>query len=440
MTTPHVSLERVTGKIARRLLPFLLLMYVIAFLDRANVSFAKAAFQADTGLSDAAFALGAGLFFIGYALLEVPSNLMLHRFGAKVWMCRIMVTWGFASTAMIFAHTETSFYILRFLLGVAEAGFFPGVILYLTYWFPDQTRAKAMAIFYFGAPLAFIVGSPLSGLLLELDGFANWHGWQWMFAVEGLLAVVVGIWAYYYLDDKPKDAAWLNPDELRTLFQALTAQTSASHATGLLNTLCKPTTLYLCAIYCLIQASVYGVVFYLPSQIAALMHSKVGLQVGIVSAIPWLCALIATYKVCAWADRHGQRRIPAALCLLTGGLGIAASASVGTPLLGLLALCAAASGFIAVQPLFWTYPTKILSGPAAAGGIGLINSIGALGGFIAPNLRQWAEVHFGSPAAGLYVLAGLTVLAAAMILALDRLVLNAPHPHPHRKRPAANSF
>jgi MFS family permease len=423
MTTQEIALQRVTGKIARRLLPFLLLMYIVAFLDRANVSFAKTAFQLDTGISDAAFAFGAGLFFIGYALLEVPSNLMLHRYGAKVWMCRIMVTWGLASAAMMFIHSESSFYLLRFLLGVAEAGFFPGVILYLTYWFPDQARAKAMGIFYFGAPLAFILGSPLSGLLLQLEGFANVHGWQWMFAVEGLLAVVVGIWAYWYLDDKPANANWLSAAERQTLAAALEepAPAARSHWPQLLEALLKPSTLYLCCTYCLIQASVYGVVFYLPSQVAALLGAQVGFKVGVVAALPWCCALVATYLVCTWADRHARRRLPAALCLIVGGLGIAASGMLTTPLWGLLALCAAASGFIAVQPLFWTYPARLLSGPAAAGGIALINSIGALGGFAAPNLRQWAETHFHSSSAGLYALAGLTLLGAVLILGLDRL-------------------
>ncbi|WP_226504620.1 MFS transporter [Pseudomonas sp. MWU16-30317] len=435
MTTQALPLQQVTGKIARRLLPFLLLMYIVAFLDRANVSFAKVAFQADNGISDAAFAFGAGVFFVGYALLEVPSNLMLHRYGAKVWMCRIMVTWGLASAAMMLASSETSFYILRFLLGVAEAGFFPGVILYLTYWFPDRARAKAMGIFYFGAPLAFILGSPLSGLLLELEGYAGWHGWQWMFAVEGLLAVLVGICAYLYLDDKPVNARWLNAQELQTLSNALAQEQSSlqGHASTLPEALMRPSTLYLCLTYCLIQASVYGVVFYLPSQVATLMASQVGFKVGVVAALPWCAALLATYLICAWADRHGQRRLPAALCLLLGGLGIAACAMVSTPLWGLLALCAAASGFIAVQPLFWTYPARILSGSAAAGGIALINSVGALGGFLAPNLRQWAETHYHSAAAGLYALAALTLLGAVMILGLDRLHTAAV------RRPARNA-
>lgn len=283
------------AKVSWRLLPFLLLMYILAFLDRANVGFAKLAFQADTGISDAAFAFGAGVFFVGYALLEVPSNLIMHKVGARIWMCRIMVTWGLLSAAMMFAHNEMTFYVLRFLLGVAEAGFFPGVIYYLTQWFPSASRGKAMGFFYFGAPLAFIFGAPLSGLLLEFDGFAGLHGWQWMFMIEGLMASVVGVWAYWYLDNKPADAKWLSAEERQTLQAAISAEDreEQSHGHNLLAVLLQPTVLYLCVIYLLIQASVYGVVFYLPSQVAGLMGSKVGFMVGLVSAIPWVCALFA---------------------------------------------------------------------------------------------------------------------------------------------------
>lgn len=405
------------AKVSWRLLPFLLLMYIMAFLDRANVGFAKQAFQADTGISDAAFAFGAGVFFAGYALLEVPSNLIMHRVGAKLWMCRIMVTWGLVSAAMMFAHDVTTFYVLRFLLGVAEAGFFPGVILYLTYWFPSAARGKAMGFFYFGAPLAFIFGSPLSGLLLELDGLLGAHGWQWLFAVEGLLASVVGVWAYFYLDNRPRDAKWLTLQERQQLQAVLDAEDSQKQAHGsLLKVLCQPAVLYLCLIYLLIQASVYGVVFYLPTQVAGLLGTKVGLLVGVVSALPWVCALFAAWKIPGLADRTGQRRTVAALTLVISGLGIAASVTFSSPLLGILALCFAASGFISVQPVFWTFPGSFLAGSAAAGAIALINSFGALGGFIAPIIKNWAEGAFQSPAAGLYLLAFTTLIAAALAM------------------------
>jgi MFS family permease len=274
---------------------------------------------------------------------------------------------------------------------VAEAGFFPGVILYLTYWFPQASRGRAMGFFYFGAPLAFIFGSPLSGLLLELDGVLGSHGWQWLFAVEGLMATAVGVWAYFYLDNRPADAKWLSTEERQQLQAVLDAEDSQKQGHGsVLKAMCQPAVLYLCAIYLLIQASVYGVVFYLPSQVAGLMGSKVGFMVGLVSAIPWVCALIAAWRVPAFAN----------------------------PLLAILALCFAASGFIAVQPVFWTFPGSFLAGSAAAGAIALINSFGALGGFIAPILKNWAEGAFQTPAAGLYLLSVTTLIAAALIMGI----------------------
>lgn len=421
--SPSVSLAATVAKATRRLLPFLLLMYVLAFLDRANVGFAKKAFQADTGLSDAAYALGASIFFLGYALLEVPSNLIMHRVGGRIWMARIMVSWGLISAAMMFAHTETSFYVLRFLLGVAEAGFFPGVILYLTYWFPSADRGRAMGLFYFGAPLAFIVGSPLSGLLLDFQGLGGLQGWQWMFMVEGLLAAIVGVWAYFYLDNGPQDAGWLTADEKQVLLRAIRSEDRHKAAHGpahLVTALRSGRVLHFAMIYFLIQMSVYGVVFYLPTQVASLLGKKIGLEVGFVSAIPWVCALAATYWLPRRAAASARRRGYAAAILAVAGLGIAASVATTSPVLSLAALCCAAAGFIAVQPIFWTFPTDYLGGVAAAGGIALINSVGALGGFVAPNVRTWAEAAFASGAAGLYLLAATTVCGALLILVIGR--------------------
>lgn len=405
-----------------RLVPFLLLMYILAFLDRANIGFAKQAFQADAGISDAAYALGAGLFFLTYAAFEVPSNLILHRVGARVWMARIMVTWGLVSAAMMFTTGEMSFYGLRLLLGAAEAGFFPGVIIYLTYWFPAGSRGQIMGLFYFGAPLAFIFGGPLSGLLLEFNDAGGLRGWQWMFLIEGLLASVVGVWAFFYLDDKPEDAKWLPAAEKQALSVAIAqeeqAKSSRGHS-GFGAVLSNPRVLHFVAIYFLIQMSVYGVIFYLPSQVAALLGKKVGLEVGLVTAVPWLCAIAAAYALPRLADRNGAHCTIAAATLAVSGVGIAVSAGSG-PAVALLALCFAAAGFIAVQPLFWTFPTGYFGGVAAAGGIALINALGALGGFFAPNVKSWADRSFNSPQAGLYLLACTTLVGAALILALRR--------------------
>jgi len=257
------------------------------------------------------------------------------------------------------------------------------------------------------------------------------HGWQWLFAVEGLMATAVGVWAYFYLDNRPSDAKWLTAQERSQLQAVLDAEDSHKQAHGsLLKVLMQPAVLYLCLIYLLIQASVYGVVFYLPSQVAGLLGTKVGLMVGLVSALPWLCALLAAWKVPAIADRTGQRRTVAALTLVVSGLGIAASVSFASPLIGILALCFAASGFIAVQPVFWTFPGSFLAGSAAAGAIALINSFGALGGFIAPILKNWAEGALQSPAAGLYLLAITTLISAALVMGIRPPRVATPHKQP----------
>jgi MFS family permease len=414
--------SRAVLRARRRLLPFLLLMYVVAFLDRANIGFAKQSFQLSTGISESAFAWGAGLFFITYALFEIPSNLILHRVGARIWMCRIMVVWGLVSIVTIFVRGPISFYAVRLLLGFAEAGFFPGVILYLMYWFPNRVRGQILGQFYFGAPLAFIFGGPLSGLLLNLHGTAGLLGWQWMFLVEGALAVLVGVWAFWYLSDRPATARWLKPEERGALQRALSAEEHQRHAHGpsaFLAALTDRKLIHFSAVYFLIQMSIYGVVFYLPTEVAAMLGKKFGVEVGVVSALPWTCALFAAYWIPRWAARMARPGILAAIVL-------AVSAAAGTLFLAhsgviaMVALCIAASGFISVQPIFWTFPTGYLSGRAAAGGLAVINALGALGGFVAPNIKVWADVHFGSHNAGLYVLAGFTLLVAVFIAFLGK--------------------
>ena len=411
------SLDRATARARRRLVPFLLLMYVVAFLDRANIGFAKQALHLSAGLSNATYAMGAGLFFLTYALFEVPSNLILHRVGARIWMCRIMVSWGLVSMATLLVVGPRTFYAQRLLLGIAEAGFFPGVILYLSYWFPNHIRGHILGLFYFGAPLAFIAGGPLSGLLLQMPTRLGLQGWQWMFLIEGLMAVAVGIWAYTYLGDKPQDASWLPDDEKQSLLAVLhdEEETRRSHgSSSFCAVLTDRRVLHYFAIYFLLQMSVYGVVFYLPTEIAALLHKSVGTEVGFVSAIPWGCALVATFYISRAADRHAAHRQLAAYSLLAAGCASVLFPTSG-PMIALMALCIAASGLIAAQPLFWTFPTNYLSGTAAAGGIALINAMGALGGFVAPNAKVWADVHFGSDRAGLYLLAILTLCNALLI-------------------------
>ena len=420
------SPQKTISRISRRLLPCLLLMYILAFLDRANLGFAKNAFQADTNLSDSVFAFGAGIFFIGYSIFEIPSNLILHRVGAKRWMCRIMVSWGIVSALMMFAHNTTTFYLFRFLLGVMEAGFFPGVIYYLTYWYPSEMRARSIGLFYFGIPLALIFGGPLSGWLLEFDGMANLKGWQWMFMIEGILAVIVGIWAYWYLDNKPETAKWLSNEQKSELKQILDKEESVKHNHGPANVIKALTdvrVLYLCLLYFLIQLSFYGVVYYLPTQVATIANQKVGLIVGLLTTIPWLCALAAAYFVSRYSDRTGERRLMASGALIFAFIGIAGFALSDTPVIAMAGLCFAAAGIISVQPVFWTLPTSYLSGSAAAGGIAFINSLGTLGGFVAPNIKTYVEIKFDSTTAGMFVLAASALAGAVLVLFSEKLGL-----------------
>ena len=418
MQNNQQALAAATRHAVRHIMPLVLLMYILAFLDRVNVGFAKQAFQLDTGIGNAAFAMGAGLFFIGYALCETPSSIIMYRVGAKVWMSRIMITWGLISAATTWAHSEPVFYTLRFFLGVAEAGFFPGMMLYFTHWFPGRVRGKVVGLFYFGPSLAFIFGSPLSGALLELDGVAGFHGWQWLFLIEGFLAVLVGIVAYWYLDNRPAEAKWLAEDERALLAQAVSAEESRKQVhspRGMLAIARDSKVLYCAAVLFLIQVSVFGVTFYLPSAVATILNRKIGFEVGLFAAIPWICALAASYIIPSWSDRTGERSLTGALTLAVGGAGIFAASGIFGPWASFIGLCLAASGFIAVQPIFFTFPTGYLAGAAAAGGLGFINSLAALGGFVAPNLRVMIESAFNSSRAGLYALSALTFFAALLM-------------------------
>jgi MFS family permease len=422
-TTAGAALDSAIAKARTRLLPFLVLMYVLAFIDRANVGFAKNVLQADTGLSDAAFAFGAGIFFVGYAVFEVPSNLLMYRFGARVWMSRIMVTWGIVSACTALVHDATSFYLLRTLLGIAEAGFFPGIILFLSNWFPAKTRSQTMGVFYFGFPLALLLGSPVSGVLLDTGNPFGMQPWQWLFVVEGLAASVVGVVAYFYLTDRPAKAAWLDATQREALDRALREEDERKLAHGpasVLAALRDSRVLFCALIYFAVQMSVYGVVFYLPTRIAGLTGGHVGTKVGLLTAIPWIAAIIGTFCVTRFADRHGHHRTWAAAMLALAALGIAASALTSSVTLALAAFCVAAIGFVSVQPLFWTLPTGYLGGAAAAGGIALINSIGNLGGFVAPNLKGLAEHLSGSPQAGMLSLSAVGLIGAALLLTFRR--------------------
>lgn len=422
--------DRAISRTLWRLGPYLMLLYIVSFLDRANIGFAKQAMQSSLGISEHAYAMAAGLFFLSYSTCGFPSNLILHRTGAKLWLSSLLLVWGVLSMSTAFVTGSTSFYLLRLLLGVAEAGFFPGVILYLTYWFPDQVRGQVLGLFYLGVPLALALGGPLSGLLLEMRPLGGIQNWQWMFLVEGSFAVLLGIVSFWFLDNHPARARWLPADEKCALKTALAAEQEHRRSTGptqLLSLLRDMRVLRFLLIYTLIQMSTYGAIFYLPQEISDLLHKPAGLEVGIVSAIPWICTLAAVYFLPLAADRwHAHRQLGALALLIAGCAGIAFPGL--KPLPGLIMLSLGVSGFIAVQPIFWTFPTSYLADWAAAGGIALIGA-GNLGGFIAPNIKVWADDLFHSSRAGLYLLAAITLLNAALIL-LTRPVSEKTTLHP----------
>lgn len=396
----------------------------MAMLDRSNVGFVKQALQISANIGDTAFALGAGIFFIGYAVFEIPSNLMLHRFGAKIWLSRIMITWGLASAAMMFVRDEWSFYVLRFILGVAEAGFSPGVILYSTYWFPAGERSKALGVYYFGAPIAMVFGGPVSGLILDsMKGFWGFQNWQWMFLIEGLAASVVGVIAYFYLVSQPRDAAWLTAEERGALEEAIEFENHQKRENGPKGTwssLLDFKLLRFVLIYFAIQVSAYGVVFYLPSRVSELTGQSIGLTVGLLTAIPWLCALLLMGPITTYADAKGRHFGAAVVLLIMTSVGIL-STTMGTHLVPvLIAFCVATVGFVVVQPIYWTLPTSYLSGTAAASGIAWIGSLGNLGGLIAPTLKNAVEKHFQNPRMGMLALASAGLVGMLLMFSVRR--------------------
>jgi MFS family permease len=414
----RASLPGIVRRLNTRLMPLLLLMYVMAFIDRTNIGFAKEAFQAETGISNQAYALGASIFFVGYAFLEVPSNLLLDRYGGRIWLARIMVSWGLVSAAMALARGETSFYLLRFLLGIAEAGFFPGVVFYLTKFYPESVRARTMGLFYIGVPLSFILGGPVSGALLRMDGLWGLAGWQWLFVVEGLLASLVGVVAFLSLPDGPDQARWLDAQEKASLQIILRQDAGPHHHVTLAEALRSPTVLHLSAIYLLIQMSVYGLIFFLPSQIAAIIGRSVGWEVGLLSVVPWNAALLAVLVLPWLADRTGRHKAVAGLTSIAAGVGLAGSVWLHQPAVVIACLSLAAATFIAVQPIVWALASARLPRAQAAGAIALINAVGAGGAFLAPNVRVLIETLLHSAVAGMYALALLCVAAALMIFGL----------------------
>jgi MFS transporter, ACS family, tartrate transporter len=417
-------------KVTRRLLPFLLLLYVVAYIDRVNIGFAALQMNDDLGLSASMYGFGAGIFFVGYALFEVPSNLILARVGARIWITRIMITWGVVSVAMMWVHSPASFYVLRFLLGVAEAGFFPGIIYYLCDWFPQQQRARAVSWFMAAIPLSIVVGGPLAGLLLGLDGRLGLAGWQWLFIVEGLPAVILGFVVFFYLDDKPEDARWLHPDEKAWLVREIRSEQQRArdlHRVGIGATFAHPVVWALGFINLVLQTGSYGLALWVP-QILKGFGGLSDLEVGLVSAIPFAFAAVGMVLIGRSSDRTGERFGHLVATLVVAAAGFAASALVKSPLPALVLLTVTAVGDLGGRGPFWALPSRFLAGSASAAGIAFINVFGAVGGFVGPNLIGLMKDVTSDYTGGLLLLSGIVFAGAIATLALRRAKSLQPEP------------
>jgi D-galactonate transporter len=423
------SLETNTlAKVTKRIVPFLIVCYFIAYLDRVNVGFAALTMNEDLGLSQTAFGFGAGIFFLAYFVFEVPSNLMLERFGARKWIARIMVSWGILSGLMAFIPeiakstgmgNENTFYLIRVLLGAAEAGFFPGIIFYLTLWFPAEYRARIVGYFMAAIPLSSVIGAPVSGALLSMHGLGGLAGWQWLFILEAVPALILAGVVFFYLTDRPADAAWLAPDERNWLAERLDLerkQRDAVQEFTVGQALVNPKVIALSLVYFGAVAMNYGFSFFLPQIVKA--FGMTTFMTTVVAAIPYVVGTIAMISWGLRSDRVGERRWHTAIPLLIAAAGIAASTVLDDPTLKMIAFSVAGFGIFACLPVFWTLPTAFLSGAAAAAGIAVVNSIGNLAGFAGPFAMGWMKDHTGTYTGGLLLLAGLGVIAMGIVLSL----------------------
>jgi ACS family tartrate transporter-like MFS transporter len=419
--------KRVIGKVMRRLIPFLILCYFVAYLDRVNVGFAKLHMNQALGFSEAAFGLGAGLFFIAYFLFEVPSNLFLERVGARVWIARIMISWGIVSAAFAFipqiakatgASHETVFYTLRLLLGGCEAGFFPGIIFYLTLWFPAVYRARVISFFMLAIPISSIVGSPISGMLLNLTAWGL-DGWQWLFILEATPSILVGLAVLFYLTDFPRQAGWLQKDEIAWLENVQATEKKNKEKVehlSLLQALTDIRILMCALVYFCLNAAGYGVAFFLPTIIKG--FGVTDTQTGLLAALPFVFGAIGMVVLGHHSDRTMERKGHVAVALLMAAIGVGLSALVSSPVLIMALLCFAQIGISAVPPMFWPLPASFLSGASAAAGIAAINSLGNLSGFAGPFAMGYLKDLTGNFTVGLLLLAGCAVVGAIVSVSL----------------------
>ncbi|MEQ3548885.1 MFS transporter [Pseudonocardia nematodicida] len=419
--------DRVYRKVAFRLVPLLFVCYVIAYLDRVNVSFARLQMDDELWFSDVVYGIGAGVFFVGYIVFEVPSNIVLHKVGARRWIARIMISWGVVSGMMALANSPFTFYLLRFLLGVAEAGFIPGILLYLTYWFPAHRRGRITALFLTAIPVATIFGGPLSGWLMQaFDDVGGLRGWQWMFIVEAVPAVLLGLVVLRMLDDRVADATWLTDDERAVVAREVAADDDAKPAAhaSVRDTMRSPVIWLLGGIYFAVALGIYTISFWLPT-----ILSRSGVEstvaVGFLSAVPYLVAVVAMVAVAANGDRTGERRWHTAVPCALGGVGlIAVGMTQSSTVLALIALTVAAAAISSAQAAFWSLPAALLSGVGAAAGIALVNSIGNIAGAVSTSLVGVISDATGSTATSLYVFGVVLVLGGALVLTLKKEQVN----------------
>ncbi|WP_264045417.1 MFS transporter [Methylobacterium flocculans] len=416
--------EIVTRKVMWRLLPFLMLCYFAAFLDRVNVGFAALTMNRDLGLSAAVYGFGAGVFFLGYFLFEVPSNIILEKVGARRWIARIMVTWSIVSASTAFVVGEWSFYLVRVLLGVAEAGFFPGIILYLTYWFPSEQRGKVIGAFMAAIPISSVVGAPLSAWIMSAtDGAYGLAGWQWLYLIEAAPSFVLGVLVLLYLTDRPAVASWLTPEERAWLVARIErdrSETVAVQKLSLGQALLHPRVIGLALVYFGVSTGLYGIGLWLPQIVKN--FGLTTLQTGFVTAIPYLVSVVGMILWTRHSDRTMERTWHVAIPAIAGGIALGAAGYAASPTLAMIALSLAALGVFSAMPTFWTLPTALLTGSAAAGGIALINSVGGLGGFVGPYVIGWIRESTGQFSLALLTIAGFMVAAGLLTLILGRAV------------------
>lgn len=412
--------KRTLRKITWRIVPFIMILYLIAYIDRVNIGFAAITMKEDLGFIASILGFGGGIFFLGYFLFEVPSNIILHMIGARIWITRVMITWGIIAGGMAFVESSTSFYVMRFLLGVAEAGFFPGIILYLSYWFPARNRAGVIALFMAAAPIATAIGSPISAALLEMHGILGLAGWQWMFLIEAFPAVILGVVVFFYMTDRPEKATWLKQDEREWLVHTMQLENAGKDKQqhhSIIRGLANPRVLALAMVYFGTSAGLYTLGIWAPQIIKELGVSS--MTVGLLNAIPPVVSVIAIILWSRHSDKTNERTWHVALACLIAATGLVIAASTNS-MLGLIAsLTIVNVGISCSKPPLWSMPTVFLSGTAAATGIATINSIWNLGGFAGPAMIGWVKDQTGSFTGGLYFVAGLLILSTILTLILS---------------------